>query len=656
MVKPFSELRRRFSVSELDSEFVDQSHWPRADESALSEVQQDLYIKRCHAVKAYINNEPFSESAPIQKREALRLLRKCIQTHPDKRIYGFRALIPYIRIKQYTRKAPIKSDASATHGRSGAFSALLKQHPNLDDLIKREVFKKGRGVKESIVSIKALHRRFISACTELGLEITNSYPFDRVTRGYASLATYVNKLKLENPVEAIRANGTTNAYKKTSTSDGTERPITDPYDRVECDAHHIDAIFCILVPTQFGEVVPKIVHRLWVIVIQEIISRAILGYHLSLREECNSTDLLETIKMALSKWKPRELTIPGLEYNEGAGYPSSHSSRLEGVMWKEFSVDEALINVSGRVKSKLKLISDGISEPIVLNRHVPDDRPFIERFFQTLEKGGFHRLPNTTGTGIADARRKNPEINACKYFIQLEHLEEILDVMMANYNAEPHSSIGYRSPLQYLDFLTSEKELKYANKTELSALLSISKRVRVKGGLDSGRKPFINYLKATYSSDALKATYNLCGKYIFIEANPKDLRTVKAFTENGAEIGILKAGAPWHLRPHTLEMRKVITSLYSRKIIHYTKYADPIAAYLSYVENSLNGKQKRVPPAYLEARSLLIAEFQSEELVDYTSAAPDTKILIGKQADSTSKQAEIPISLLPPPRKASFKG
>jgi putative transposase len=185
MVKRFSEVSSRFSIRDVDQKLLDQSSWPRADENALSPKDQELFIQRCNAVKAYIDLDLFSESDPIPKREALRLLRKCIKIHPDNRVYGFRALIPYYRIKRYTRKTPLKSDITEVHGRSGAFTALLIQHPSLADLIEREVFKKGRKVNESIISIKALHGKFIKACTELGLEFSNAYPFDRVTRGYA---------------------------------------------------------------------------------------------------------------------------------------------------------------------------------------------------------------------------------------------------------------------------------------------------------------------------------------------------------------------------------------------------------------------------------------------------------------------------------------
>src|SRR3546814_11877051 len=87
-----------------------------------------------------------------------------------------------------------------------------------------------------------------------------------------------------------------------------------------------------------------------------------------------------------------------------------------GACWDVCSSDGAKIKRSERVESKLEQIVG--AKPLLLPRRIPDDRPFIERFFGTLEESGFHRLPNTTGTGPGDIRRKDPEIAACKYFIQ----------------------------------------------------------------------------------------------------------------------------------------------------------------------------------------------------------------------------------------------
>lgn len=504
-----------------------------------------------------------------------------------------------------------------------------------------------------------MQKKFLDKCRELGLEIKNAYPFNTHKLAYNALAEYVNKIQLENPRLAIAANQSEGASKTFVTSDGSDRPVTEAFQRVECDAHHIDAMFCILIPSQFGELIPKILKRLWVIIIEEVKSRAILGYYLSLRRECNSSDVLEAIKSALTEWQPRQLMIPTLKYNDGAGFPSGYSSKYCGVLWKEFSTDQALANISDRVKSKLSLISSGYTEPLVVNRHNPNDRPFIERFFKTLETNGFHRLPSTTGSGIDDPSKNNPEILACKYFIQLEHLEDLMDVLIANYNAIPHSSIGYRNPLQYLDFLTAKQDLTYADPIELEKLLTLREKVIVKGGLKTGRRPFVKYGYATYSSDALKRAYQLCGKKIVIEVNPKDARVARAYQEDGAELGILKAAPPWNLTPHTLEARRTISNLRVRKLIYYSKNDDPIIEYLRYIEGLLSKKKCKHPPTvYLELRSIL-AQQNPEDLVSYVQEEQFEDDLTSEKEDfSTESGPNVAIeykSPLPPPRKAVFR-
>lgn len=659
MLKRFYEIKDRFSLESLDSSLVDTTRWPTVDPNSLSEKDKDLYFSRVEAIHAYINSEK-ALSNEISSREVCRLLKRCIKQHPDGKVYGFRALIPQFRVTEYSRKAPLINDSEEGGGLAGAFGALLFQYPELKDLIEREVLKKGRrnDVFESKVSIKALHKKVLDRCKELGLALTNAYPFNTNMRGYVSLANYVKQVEKNNPASAIKANKSLEAGKTTKTSDGSERPITKAFERVECDAHHIDAIFCILIPSPFGDVIAKVIRRLWVVVVEETISRAVLGYSLSLRKECNASDVLEAIKMSLSTWTPKRLTIPGLTYHDGAGFPSSHDQRLRGVLWNELSVDSALANTCERVHSKLRLVSNGQSAPVVLNRHIPNDRPFIERFFQTLERHGFHRLPNTTGTGINDPAKKHPEAAAIKYQLQIEHLEELLDVMVANYNSTPHTSIGQRTPLEYLQYLTDTQELSYANPHEVESLLSMARKVPVKGGIDSGRRPYINFIGSTYTSDSLRNSYGLCGKSITIEADIKDLRTLRAYAESGAEIGILKAAPPWNLRPHSLELRRTIIALKEKKLIHYTKSSDPIAAYLVWIEAQLKDKRKKVPPVYLEARQALVREFNNEGLVDYGEVTDLENDNDTNQAETNKEQAlvEKVKSNLPPPRKAILRG
>jgi putative transposase len=257
-------------------------------------------------------------------------------------------------------------------------------------------------------------------------------------------------------------------------------------------------------------------------------------------------------------------------------------------------VDAALANVSQRVKSQMcDLVG---CNPSTLNRQLPNDRPFVEGFFNILEEGGFHRLPNTTGNRPKDPRRKNPERAAVKYSIQVEDLDELLDVMLANYNSAPTASRGGRSPLEYPEYLCAHHDRwpRQADPRKVAKLLALRKWVFVRGDIAQGRRPHINFEGVRYTNDILRHAFNLIGKKIAIEIE-RDIRIVRAYSENGADLGALVAAPPWNRTPHTLELRRVILAQKSKGTFHYLEGHDPVMDYIDYVEKEVL-KGKRVPP------------------------------------------------------------
>ena len=606
----------RFSLATVDSALRDWEKWPLVDELAIQDADRhEQFVCRSRAIKLLLQEVPrnqISSETGISGRMALHWFKRCLTLHPDGRIYGFRALIPMVRLAPYRRRAPVHFVVGSSRaGRAGAFTQLLRVHPELEKLLREQVLKlsKSKRIYESRIPVKSLHKHFLDRCRQLNLDVGMQYPFDTARLAYVTLSKYVRQLIEENTTQATSARFGTDAAKKLKTGDGFARPITRPFERVEFDAHHIDAIFCILIPSIFGELIPKVVHRLWLIAIKEVASRAILGYHLSLREECNTDDILEAVRNALSKWEPRELRVPTMKYAQGAGFPCNYNARFLGACWDEFSVDGGMANLSGPVANKMKAVVG--ANTIVLPRHIPDDRPFVERFFGSLEEGGFHRLPNTTGSSPRDSRRDNPELAAVKYSIQVEHLESLVDVLIANFNSTPHSSLGYRTPLEYLDSLCAKDGLwlRQAAPSEVERILSIRKVATVRGGMDIGRRPYVNLFGVKYSSDVLKGSYQLLGKNISVEINRRDLRTVRAYAESGAELGILRAAPPWHLTPHTLEMRQAVNSLQNRRMLNYLDRSDPIMALLEYLEQMAR-QGRTVPSLYLEIRRLFTQHYE----------------------------------------------
>jgi hypothetical protein len=439
----------------------------------------------------------------------------------------------------------------------------------------------------------------------MGRNVGLQYPFNTKTLGRVTLSKYARERVMERPDKAIAARYGADAVKRSRTGDGVDRPVFLPFERVECDAHHIDAIFCVLIPSIFGEVIPRIVRRIWIITISEVVSRVILGRSISLRDEPDSDDVLEAFKHALTEWGPRPLRIPTLQFANGAGYPSSYDKRFIGACSTVISVDEALVTKAARVKEKIGEVMG--AECTILPRHIPNDRPFVERFYHTFEECSFHRLPNTTGSNTKDSRRTNPERAAVKYFMQLEDLPEIVDITITGYNCEPHSSIGFRPPLEFLQYVCTENNCwpRIAAPSKVEKLHWMVQVVVIKGDMSTGRRPYVNFKGARYSSGILKQSYALIGKKLTLEIDRMDLRIVRAYTLDGLDIGALRAAPPWDKTPHSLEVRQEILALWDRKLLHYVEGSDVVMAYLEYLEKQAI-KGNYAPSKYLIMRQAFI--------------------------------------------------
>lgn len=51
-------------------------------------------------------------------------------------------------------------------------------------------------------------------------------------------------------------------------------------------------------------------------------TRCILGYSLTVEKQYNTQDVLNCIKKTIFPWKPLELTLSGVQYDNNAGFPS----------------------------------------------------------------------------------------------------------------------------------------------------------------------------------------------------------------------------------------------------------------------------------------------------------------------------------------------
>lgn len=611
---------------------VNLENWPGVDPDALPEERRSQYLMRRKAIEMYLagaSDADLRESTGIPRSNVYRMIAdRCLMQHPDGTLVGWRGALPFYRVTSYRRSSAPSIRPNSKGGAVGSLRWLFESPGGaaLEAKFRKQILARSSKLGAIKRPKQDLFTWFIKELRTAGHEARGEWPFNVEKLGYNTIVKFIDQVLNENPVRQRTLLGGKDADRKARAGDGVDRPTLRLFQRVECDAHKIDARMVVMVPTPHGGYEPRTIHRLWVIVIIEVVSRAVLGYHLSLHRECSAEDVLRTIKRALTRWSPRELQFSDNAYVAEAGLPSARHDRYLGACWDEFSVDGAMANICKRVERQL----DEIVGAIVLkpqdpnsfsSRRSKDDRPFIESFFGHLAKGGFHKLSVTTGSSPKDKHGADPDEAAHATQFQLEYAEELLDTLIANYNATPHSGLGYRSPLAQLDFLTSRhpEQIRQADPEQVGRMVGIRKLCTVMGGVSKGRRPYFNFANARYSAEWLCLRTDLVGKNLWLHIeNEDDARWATVSTQSGEFLGAVRAAPPWHLTPHTLYIRQSIRSLDKRRLIQLSSQCDAVEELVRYAESSEN-KKLQPHPAYLEARRVL--QMHAERLAGQSMVA-----------------------------------
>jgi hypothetical protein len=659
---------------------IDTSLWASPDEGALEERRRALYLARKEAVSLYLSGataEAIKRLTSLSAKQAYRLIReRCLETHTDGRPYGWRGLVPWARLKQYRRRRKIHVDQFGG-GAVGALQALLDAQPELRQAFEARILASASGKR--LVETRQSKRRhcawLLDQLRGLGYEQRNEWPFSTATLGYVSIGRYIDSVLSANPRALAATSGGPDLVSRLKTGDGTGRPVLKFMQRVEMDAHKLDGRrFCVSLPLMGGGFREKIVHRLWVIVILEVTSRAVLGYYFSMRREVSKDGVLRALKRALGKWCARPVSFSDKPYLPDAGLLSVLGDNFVGLCWDETSVDGALAETCQHVRDALRdTVRATLLEPKTSfsKRRSKDDRPFIEAFFWNLAGQGFQRLSNTTGAKPQDRKGRQPEEVALASRFQYEYAEELLDVLIANYNATPHSGIGNRTPLAYANFLYhhAQQSFRRVDPAVVEARFSIRKRCIVRGGAGSGRAPFVEFYYGRYTNEVLHNRHDLVGSEIWVVCHKEDdCRVALASTLDGISLGVLRAAPPWNISPHSLSVRAAISQACSHGQLTIPAGGDAIELFMRFVESQAHNRLP-VHPAYLEARRILVAAADPS----IGAAMLDAAMVRAQQPDSTgsrnggtsSKPARhhvaaqtepaTPSSMLPPRRMAQSR-
>lgn len=586
--------RKYLDRFQLEDYHLDPTNWGNVYIGNLPHDKKEKFIKRQEAIKLFLLSDMSLKNITIitgiSKSEIYRLLTRCLSLKDDGTIYGFAGLLAYSRVKSY------EAD-DYENNYSGSFNKLLRDYPDLKTLLFTEYFSTDKNfVREKKQSVKNIHRKFISRCREIGIS-EDSYPLNTTSKAFKSIERHLNFLLKSNSSLGAKMNGP-NAFMLHKSVNNTTNSYTDlirPYERVEFDGHMIDAIFSIIIYTPHGDKVIVNLNRLWLLCVIDVTSRAVIGYHISFSNKNYSTaEVLKCFNKALLPWKPKKLSIPGLQYNEGDGFPSFILENTQYALWDEICMDNAKSHLSDKMINHLTELRCAINYGPVAN---PTGRSIVERFFKTLEYNGFHRIPSTTGSNVLDPKRDKAEEMSIIYEITVDQLEEVMDVVIANYNNTSHSAHLGLTPLniikQRLERGMHIRKLPTYMQNNLN-LFPSKKTTEVKGDISKGRTPYVYFEYSRYTSIKLINDSSKIGERLTLFIDEENIQTIQAYNEDGTYYDTLTASGKWSRMPHSLIMRKLIMKHRNIEEFNYLDHQDPIAAYQEFLKTkSISDKQAR---------------------------------------------------------------
>lgn len=560
--------------------------WPTVDVSALSSERRDTFQKRCHAITVYITEPKHSVSSitsetGVDRKTLRRLVDRCTTVHPDGRLYGFRGALPGLHVKAYERFAPVSF--TRTGGRAGAFKQLLQRYPDIASYLRRMFVTHNREVqieREVRKSMRSIHQQFLKMCRASGVH-ADEYPFTERRLGIRSLYTHFKSLAEESFEMSVKHAGG-QSVRAAPTSTAQVPAATRAYEVVEFDGHKIDLRLTVRLSSPGGEQRLVEIHRIWLLVVLDVATRCVLGHHVALSVEYSKADVACALQAALCPFRAHTYRIPTLAVREGGGFPSQRIPELEYACWDWFRCDNAKAHLAPdtieRLTQTIGCWTD-VGAPAQ-----PNDRPHIERFFHLISRHFAHQLPGNLGSNPSAIERALSDPKGdLRLLVDVDELEDMIEVLLADYNGEPHTGLYGRTPLEAMAHSVAQhgsriRTLPIAARPNL-CLLHEAKIVIIKGKPGTGLRPYINFISVRYTSPLLASSPALIGKKLRIYYDPRDIRVVKAFFDDGTELGILSAARPWCFTPHSLRVRREVCRLIAERKLAIREGDNPIEAW-----------------------------------------------------------------------------
>lgn len=554
-------------------EWRDMENWPPVAMDSLKSRDRAMYLRNLRVIATVLGGVSVKDTAVKHNLSAGRvsqLLDRALGSDEDKEPALRAGLVPNKVLKRKCRKVQLPM-VGIPLGYTGAFQQLLREAPGLKQALDKAIDADDKNsINAQRMNPGSLHAEFLRKLREIGWP-TTTYPFSTQGCGYESVRQYFHSRKAELTRQREKTKeGARHIFRHTR---------SHALDEVQIDEHLVDfkgRIYLQLDDTM----IPLRIARASLITMVDVATDCILAYVLTPKGTISQEDLLELLDRALTPWQPHPLASPGLCYPPGAGFPNTVTSPCFLAM-AQFSLDNAMTHYAISLRN---LLCAQLGTSMNFGRPAsPTSRNWVEHTFDLVNKRCSHRLPSTTGSHPRDPIREAKKNSKQPPVVTYQAYQEMLEVVLATHNATPQARLGNASPLAL--FLHHREE--FYGSSPLDPLSGISKwapfvttqKVTLRSRTDGKKHRHINLFYVRYSGRCL-SDLSADHKYILVEYDRRDVRSIKAFTLDGSPIGELLAPLSWQHYPHSLHTRRLIYQ-YVKTFKRHSH--DPIADYLHHL-------------------------------------------------------------------------
>lgn len=552
--------------------------WPEPIVTTLSTAKQSQYEKRRGALLSMADGLALKTAANkhgVREGTLNDTLEKARTLAPDGMPWGWRACVPH-RVRGAST-APTRLPEKAV---PGAFKQLVRHVEGLQDLLDGFKGTLPTRVKASSQFEKFFEKVLTHVRTRAG---SSGYPFNAPDKGRRALLEFLKRAR-QRIVETEPEGQADEAAEAKQLQQVFE---LDVMERLEFDAHKMDAELYMEVESTRGRSVLRKIPYVWLLLVIDSVSRLILGWSLVMGRAYTQIDVLRVFSMSLLPWEPRDLLVPQMKYVVGSGVGTSciEGQMLRGIVT---AADNAMAHHAKLTTTNLARYRRGV---IHLGRpRVPETRGILEAMFRQIENGAIRMLPG----GFEPARdHDTPQhattpYNPKDYPMNLEAMHDLLDVIMAGHNATSLDSLHDHSALDVVRRHVQAGRWSFQssrNVDDAERLMWDLQLVTIKGNIKQGRQPYVNFLRARYRGFGMRDRWDLVGDKFLASYNLNDLRTINLIDKKGELFVKLTALPPWSRTRHDFDLRKLISRWSKRGLFSIAGVDDAVDAYRAYVKS-----------------------------------------------------------------------